>query len=145
MTTGAGWYLVHEILVVFTRMRRLGWGRRGAQRGGPRIPKTECFTPEFLGGKETVDVNWESGAADGVQARGGVRPVDDSLRRNSPLVPGSDFELGSQAPHHFPSSVPGDRSSGNHLFSFTPFAQLLHLGTRVGLPHQDGAGRQMSA
>lgn len=79
--------MVHEIFVVFTRMRRLEWGRRGAQRAGPRIPKTEGFIPEFLLGKETVDVNWESGAADGVQARGGVRPVDDSLGRNSSLVP----------------------------------------------------------
>lgn len=79
----------------------------GSTTRGTTHSKDRVFHPEFLVGKETVDVNWESGASDGVQARGGVRPVDDSLRRNSSLDPGSDFELGSQVPHHFPNSVPG--------------------------------------
>lgn len=48
MTIGAGWYLVHEIFVVFIRITEKAWGEEGAERG------TKCFIPEFLLDKETV-------------------------------------------------------------------------------------------
>lgn len=111
-----------------------GWGWWGTQRGNPRIQKTQCFIPEFLLGKETVHVNWKSGAEDGVQVRRGVRPVDSSHHRNSSSLEGSDFELRSQMPHRFPNPVPVYWPHENHLLAFTPFSQLLHLENESGSP-----------
>lgn len=56
-----------------------------------------------------------------------------------------DLNLGFQMPHHFPILVTGYWSSGSHLFTFTPFPQLLHLENKGGSPHQQHDPCPMSA
>lgn len=55
-----------------------------------------------------------------------------------------DLNLGFQMPHHFPIPVTGYWSSGSHLFTFTPFPQLLHFENKGGSPHQQHDACSMS-
>lgn len=51
MTIGAGWYLVHEIFVVFTRItEKVG----EARTGDAHIHKAPCLIPEIPLDKETI-------------------------------------------------------------------------------------------
>lgn len=77
MTIGAGWYLVHEIFIAFTRITE----KAGEVQRGELTYSKDCFIPEFLLDKETVHVNWESGVEDGLQVRRGFGPVDASHQR----------------------------------------------------------------
>lgn len=131
MTIGAGWYLVHEIFAAFTRITEKAGE---AQSGEPTYSK-DRFIPEFLLDKETVPVNWERRAEDGLQVRGGFGPVDASHQRTHQQFKAVALNLGPRHLITFPTLSQGNDllRTVHSLVLFSP-KFFIWKKTRVGLP-----------